>query len=90
MLTLCSIAVGLVHVCSGTTLSGSAPVERGSRVYECTIVMGHVSTCSLPHTGLVVLPVGGGGKYVPCHVEHGIVTRCEATGFTGEAIVARP
>lgn len=87
MLTLCTLSVGLVYTCSATLFTGTTPVERGDRVYDCSVVMGEVTACSLPHTGLVVLPRGAGGKHVSCHIDHGIVTRCDATGFTGKAVV---
>lgn len=90
MLHLCAVAVGLVQTCSATAYTGTAPVERGDRVYECQVVIGSITSCSLPHTGLVVLPRGQGGKHVSCTVDHGIVSRCSATGFTGDAVVARP
>ena len=87
MFHLCTLAVGLVTWCDATGYTGSAPVERGGHVLECTLAMGQVTTCSLPHTGLITLPRGEGGKYVSCHVDHGFVTRCDATGANGEAIL---
>ena len=90
MLTLCTIVVGLAHTCSATAFTGTTPVERGDRVYDCSVVMGEVFACSLPHTGLVVLSRGAGGKHVSCQVSHGIVTRCEATGFNGKSVLQRP
>lgn len=90
MLHLCVISVGLVQTCTATAFTGRAPVERGDRVYECSVVLGSASACSLPFTGLVVLPRGEGGKHVSCVVEHGLVSRCSATGFNGEAVIPRP
>jgi hypothetical protein len=90
MLTLCTIAVGLVFSCRPNGYTGTAAVERDGRVYDCSVVMGEVSACSLPHTGLVVLSRGAGGKHVSCHADHGIVTRCDATGFNGDAVIRHP
>lgn len=90
MLTLCAIAVGLVHACAGTAFTGNAPVARAGRVYVCSVVVGVPATCALPHTGSVVLPRGSGGRHVLCHVVSGIVSRCEATGFNGDAVIHRP
>lgn len=77
--------------CQGTAYTGQVPVERaGGRVYDCSVVMGEVTTCSLPHTGLVLLSRGEGGKHVSCDVDHGIIARCDATGFNGDAVILRP
>lgn len=91
MLHLCTLVVGLVQTCSATAFSGSTPIERGDRVYDCKVVLGLVTSCSLPYTGTVVLSrQDKGGKHVSCTINHGFITLCSATGFSGSAVVYYP
>lgn len=83
----CAVSVGQVQVCEATAYNGTTPVERPSgRVYSCKVAGGSVGACATPFTGTT--PLVRGSKVVACSVDHGIVTKCSATGFTGDAVLS--
>lgn len=87
LLRECKVSVGQVLVCSATAYNGHAPVEQPSgRVYTCNVSVGVVGACATPYTGTT--PLVRGSKVVSCNVDHGNVTRCSATGFTGDAVLS--
>ena len=88
LLRECDISVGQVQFCKATSFTGLAPLEQPSgRVYECAVSVGEVGMCAHPYTGDAVLLRGS--KYVRCSVTSGIVSRCDATGFLGVAVLRR-
>lgn len=87
LLRECNVSVGQVQVCSATAYNGPTPIEQPSgRVYTCNVSVGVVGACSTPYTGST--PLVRGSKVVSCSVNHGIVTKCSATGFTGDAVLS--
>jgi hypothetical protein len=88
LLRECEVSVGQVQVCSATAYNGTTPVEQPSgRVYTCRVFVGVVGACATPYTGTT--PLVRGPKVVSCSVDHGNITRCSATGFTGSAVLSR-
>ena len=86
MLHLCDVSVGLLFSCLSTGFTGDAPVEHEARVDLCRVSVGKVVSCPHPYSGEA--PLVRDGKVVRCDVRAGFVSRCDATGFTGQAVVA--
>lgn len=88
LLRECTVSVGQVQTCSATAFTGTTPLERDTgRVYVCTVAVGREGSCKEPFTGSV--PLVRAGKVVRCEITSGIVTRCDATGFTGNTVLRR-
>lgn len=87
LLRECKVSVGQVQVCSATAYNGPTPVEQPSgRVYTCDVSVGVLGACATPYTGTT--PLVRGTRVVSCSVDHGNVSWCQATGFTGRAILS--
>lgn len=81
----CEVSVGKVLSCEVTGFNGTAPAMVGDTVRECRFSVGRLFSCPKTYTGDAVLDRDGVWK--TCEISMGKVLRCEATKFTGEAVL---